>query len=280
MTVFLVSLMGVPPLLGFYAKYYVILAAIDADLLWLAIAVVLLSAVSAFFYLRVVAVMYFSEPERIAARRPRPRCSTSASPAWSSPSCPRPLLRPDHRPGRRVVRRADGRRQHGAVAESLGVQKLPLKFRITRSHTQFSCSTLISIQESRRERVSYIVLFSLHYQRASTELSVRDRYRFKVIRIMSHGGGPGVFHYLQDIYLGTNKFAFRTLSRLHEIVHRESIINYFEEESQDLDKVLNIFIRVNSCVTTLSYSHLLPASPPRSLKTSRRWRSFIVWSMS
>ena len=38
----MVSLMGVPPLLGFYAKYYVILAAIDADLLWLAVAVVVL----------------------------------------------------------------------------------------------------------------------------------------------------------------------------------------------------------------------------------------------
>ncbi|MGH2535217.1 MAG: NADH-quinone oxidoreductase subunit N [Thermomicrobiales bacterium] len=64
MTVFMVSLMGVPPLLGFYAKYYVILAAIDADLLWLALAVVIASAVSAYFYLRVVAVMYFSSPER------------------------------------------------------------------------------------------------------------------------------------------------------------------------------------------------------------------------
>ncbi len=64
MTVFLISLMGIPPLLGFYAKYYVILAAIDADLLWLAIAVVVLSAVSAFYYLRIVAVMYFDEPER------------------------------------------------------------------------------------------------------------------------------------------------------------------------------------------------------------------------
>ena len=71
MTVFLVSLMGVPPLLGFYAKYYVILAAIDADLLWLAIAVVVLSAVSAFYYLRIVAVMYFNEPEII------PRASTT-----------------------------------------------------------------------------------------------------------------------------------------------------------------------------------------------------------
>jgi NADH-quinone oxidoreductase subunit N len=68
MTVFMVSLMGVPPLIGFYAKYYVILAAIDADLLWLAIAVVVLSAVSAFFYLRVVAVMYFNEPDRSPRR--------------------------------------------------------------------------------------------------------------------------------------------------------------------------------------------------------------------
>jgi NADH-quinone oxidoreductase subunit N len=63
MAIFMVSLMGVPPLIGFYAKYYVILAAIDADLLWLAVAVVVLSAVSAFYYLRVVAVMYFNEPE-------------------------------------------------------------------------------------------------------------------------------------------------------------------------------------------------------------------------
>jgi NADH-quinone oxidoreductase subunit N len=54
----------VPPLIGFYAKYYVILAAIDADMLWLAIVVVLLSAVSAYFYLRVVAVMYFNPSEK------------------------------------------------------------------------------------------------------------------------------------------------------------------------------------------------------------------------
>jgi NADH-quinone oxidoreductase subunit N len=64
MTIFMVSLMGVPPLLGFYAKYYVILAAIDADMLWLAVVVVLASAVSAYFYLRVVATMYFSPAER------------------------------------------------------------------------------------------------------------------------------------------------------------------------------------------------------------------------
>lgn len=60
MAVFMVSLMGIPPLLGFYAKYYIILAAIEADMLWLALAVVIASAISAYFYLRVVAVMYFN----------------------------------------------------------------------------------------------------------------------------------------------------------------------------------------------------------------------------
>jgi NADH-quinone oxidoreductase subunit N len=61
MTIFMLSLMGLPPLVGFYAKYYIILATIEADMIWLAIAIVLASAVSAFFYLRVVAAMYFAE---------------------------------------------------------------------------------------------------------------------------------------------------------------------------------------------------------------------------
>ncbi len=64
MTLFMASLMGVPPLLGFFAKYYIIVAAINANLTWLAVIVALNSAVSAYFYLRVVAVMYFREPER------------------------------------------------------------------------------------------------------------------------------------------------------------------------------------------------------------------------
>jgi NADH-quinone oxidoreductase subunit N len=63
MTIFMLSLMGLPPLIGFYAKYYVILAAIEAELIWLAVAVVLASAVSAFFYLRVVVAMYFNDAE-------------------------------------------------------------------------------------------------------------------------------------------------------------------------------------------------------------------------
>jgi NADH-quinone oxidoreductase subunit N len=62
MAIFMLSLMGMPPLLGFYAKYYVILALIEAGQIWLAVAIVVMSAVSAFFYLRVVTRMYFEEP--------------------------------------------------------------------------------------------------------------------------------------------------------------------------------------------------------------------------
>jgi NADH-quinone oxidoreductase subunit N len=65
LTVFLISLMGIPPTIGFYAKYKVIVAAIEIGPvgLILALAIVVLSAVSAFYYLRVVAVMYFNPPE-------------------------------------------------------------------------------------------------------------------------------------------------------------------------------------------------------------------------
>jgi len=73
MAVFLVSLMGIPPTIGFYAKYYVIVALLNSDLLWLAIAIVVMSAISAFFYLRVVAAMYFSESSEPETNESRTR---------------------------------------------------------------------------------------------------------------------------------------------------------------------------------------------------------------
>ena len=53
------------------------------------------------------------------------------------------------------------------------------------------------------------------------------------------------------------KFASETLFRLFEAIHKDRVINYYLETSQDLDRVLNIFIRVNSGGTQLSYSDLL-----------------------
>ena len=56
------SLAGIPPLAGFFAKYYVFAAAIKADLVALAVIGVVTSVIGAFYYLRLVKVMYFDEP--------------------------------------------------------------------------------------------------------------------------------------------------------------------------------------------------------------------------
>lgn len=56
------SLAGIPPLFGFWAKLAVIRAALDADLLWLAIAGVVFAVIGAFYYLRVIKVMFFDPP--------------------------------------------------------------------------------------------------------------------------------------------------------------------------------------------------------------------------
>lgn len=56
------SLAGVPPTVGFYAKFSVIEAAIDVGMVWLAVVAVLASLIGAFYYLRIVKLMYFDEP--------------------------------------------------------------------------------------------------------------------------------------------------------------------------------------------------------------------------
>ncbi len=58
------SLAGVPPLAGFFAKFYVFAAGMKAGLYGLAVIGVLLSAVSAYYYLRIVKIMYFDEPAK------------------------------------------------------------------------------------------------------------------------------------------------------------------------------------------------------------------------
>jgi NADH-quinone oxidoreductase subunit N len=58
----LFSLAGIPPLAGFFAKYYVFLGAIKAGLYGLAVIGVLASVVGAYYYLVIVKIMYFDEP--------------------------------------------------------------------------------------------------------------------------------------------------------------------------------------------------------------------------
>ncbi len=62
MLITMFSMAGVPPTLGFYAKLSVLQAAVQAGYLWLVVFAVLMAVVGAFYYLRVVKVMYFDEP--------------------------------------------------------------------------------------------------------------------------------------------------------------------------------------------------------------------------
>jgi NADH-quinone oxidoreductase subunit N len=71
--IFLLSLAGIPPLAGFWGKYYLFQAGIDAGLAWLVVVAVVSSVISAFFYLRVIAVMYLDEPAGAAAPVSRSR---------------------------------------------------------------------------------------------------------------------------------------------------------------------------------------------------------------
>jgi NADH-quinone oxidoreductase subunit N len=62
------SLAGIPPLAGFFAKYFVFMAAIKANLVTLAVIGVIASVVGAYYYLRIVKIMYFDEPAEVFER--------------------------------------------------------------------------------------------------------------------------------------------------------------------------------------------------------------------
>lgn len=70
LTVFLLSLAGIPPLAGFIGKFYVFASAIQAGFAGFAVVAVLNSAVAAFYYFKIVRVMYLVEPENNEAIRP------------------------------------------------------------------------------------------------------------------------------------------------------------------------------------------------------------------
>ena len=63
MTIFLLSLIGVPLTGGFFGKFYIFKAALDSGLVWLTVLGLLNSAVAAYYYLRIIVVMYIHEAD-------------------------------------------------------------------------------------------------------------------------------------------------------------------------------------------------------------------------
>jgi len=75
LAVMMFSLAGIPPLAGFFGKLYVFIAAIDAGLWWLAVIGVLTSVAGAYYYLRIVKLMYFDAPADVFDPSPNPALS-------------------------------------------------------------------------------------------------------------------------------------------------------------------------------------------------------------
>lgn len=88
------------------------------------------------------------------------------------------------------------------------------------------------------------------------------RLWFRVSDIMgfsTENPAPDMLDWVSEQGLDTEqqRMAFRTLNRLHQAICVEPVVAYYEEKSQDIERVLNIFIRCNSGGTPLSYSNLL-----------------------
>lgn len=100
-------------------------------------------------------------------------------------------------------------------------------------------------------------------EKDACEKYINNAFWFRVGKVLDFKEPSDVNDYLIDNGLNVfedkdkAKFANRTLFKLNDLIHKMEIINYYLEKDTSLDKVLNIFIRVNSGGTELDYSDLL-----------------------
>lgn len=115
---------------------------------------------------------------------------------------------------------------------------------------------------SEAEETEYLYNFDFLTEDEASENDDTHHW-FPVGKILDIKEQSDVNEYLIEHDLSSNadkekaKFANRTLFKLYSIIHVNPTISFYQEKSQELDKVLNIFIRVNSGGTPLSYSDLL-----------------------
>ena len=119
------------------------------------------------------------------------------------------------------------------------------------------CLNLLPAPDDENDKYKFRFLTDEERQRSD-----ENQFWFVVGNILDLTGPGDVSRYLVQ----NGKFSFAdknfqvaldTLSKLYEVIHNNRSINFFLEEDESLDKVLNIFIRVNSGGTQLSYSDLL-----------------------
>ncbi len=89
------------------------------------------------------------------------------------------------------------------------------------------------------------------------ERSGEDAHWYRINDILGVADATDIVDVVHDRGIGHSKDAHKTLLRLHNLIYSDGVISRYEEDSQDLHKVVNIFVRVNSGGTILSYSDIL-----------------------
>ena len=111
-----------------------------------------------------------------------------------------------------------------------------------------------------QERFQKDMLYNFAFL-TTAEAAIRNEntFWFKVGTILdfSKDDPSQIFTYIVEQNLGNDKFPGYCLFKLSEVIQKTPVINYFEEEDPDLEKALNIFVRINSAGKPLSYSDLL-----------------------
>ena len=163
-------------------------------------------------------------------------------------------------PNRRTIAVLDG--QQRLTAFNIGLRgsmsvKLPYKWWSSPDAFPRKVLALDLLAESKRDEEGNC--YSFAFVKQDTLGLQGDRLWFLVSDIMNMTEASHMLDWLleHELQKQQQRDAFRILGRLHQVIHTEPTIAYYEETNQDIEHVLSIFIRRNSGGTTLSYSDLL-----------------------
>lgn len=109
------------------------------------------------------------------------------------------------------------------------------------------------------QKLTYDFRFLTEAEAAEASTDGAHWFLVQEIRALTDGSDSiGIFQYIQTAGLAAeNTFAFQALDRLRQLLFQDGVISYYAVDERELDNVLDIFIRVNSGGTVLSYSDLL-----------------------
>ena len=161
----------------------------------------------------------------------------------------------------------DGQQRLTSIYVGLtGTYAYKLPYRKRKSETAYPKRKLYLniVAPSEEEDKLYDFLFLTPEEADNDANEDQETFWFEVGKILEMKEPGDVTEYLMDniayndkFTKDQGKFANKTLSQLYNVVHTQPVISYYKVKTDELDKVLNIFIRVNSGGTPLSYSDLL-----------------------